>query len=70
MPDENAANNEQRKRRREFYLRNGFKETGHGLKYFGVDYEIMSTGKFDLQTFQKMLIRNKPGNMEPVYFTI
>jgi len=53
-----------------FYLRNGFKETGQYLRYFGVDYEIMSTGKFDLQTFQEMLMRNKPGNMEPVYFTL
>jgi len=68
--DENAPNNEQRKRRKEFYLRNGFKETGHGLSYFGVDYEIMSTGKFELQTFRDMLMERRPGRKGPEFFTI
>jgi len=70
MLDENAPNNEQRKRRKDFYLRNGFKETGRGLRYFGVDYEIMSTGKFKLQTFRDMLMEHRPGRQGPEYFTI
>ena len=40
MPDEAAANNAQRKRRRRFYLQNGHRPTGHFLSYLGVDYEI------------------------------
>ncbi len=38
--DEKADNYEQRKKRRNFYLRNGYKETGLFLSYLGVDYEV------------------------------
>lgn len=38
--DEKAENNEQRIRCRSFYLKNGFLETGWGLAYLVVEYEI------------------------------
>ena len=41
--DCNADNYEERKRRKDFYLRNGFQESGYGY-YFYVDYEVMIYG--------------------------
>ena len=41
--DQNADNYHERKRRKDFYLRNGFKESGYGY-YFYVDYEVMIYG--------------------------
>ncbi|MCD7949514.1 MAG: GNAT family N-acetyltransferase [Erysipelotrichaceae bacterium] len=43
--DANAPNYNQRLRRKEFYLRNGFKETGLGYSFFKVDYEILACGE-------------------------
>lgn len=43
MPDGKAPNNAQRLRRRAFYLRNGFLETGLFYSWAGVDFEIVST---------------------------
>lgn len=39
--DEASANNPQRIRRKAFYLRNGYRETGLFLSYLGVDYEVL-----------------------------
>ena len=41
--DKTADNYNERKRRKDFYLRNGFKESGFGY-YFFVDYEVMIYG--------------------------
>lgn len=41
--DKNADNYDERKRRKDFYMRNGFKESGYGY-YFYVDYEVMIYG--------------------------
>ncbi len=43
--DEKAKNNKQRKRRRNFYIRNNFKATGLGYHFFHVDYEILVCGQ-------------------------
>jgi len=40
--DESAQNNDQRKRRKEFYLRNGYSSTGLIFVMRGVDFEILS----------------------------
>lgn len=40
LVNEAAENNIQRIRRRKFYLNCGFSETGWGLEYLGVRYEI------------------------------
>ena len=45
MLDSEAPNNEQRIKRRQFYLRNGYKETGLFLSYLGVDYEVFAWGR-------------------------
>lgn len=70
MIEEQAPNAEQRIRRKDFYLRNGFRETGHFLAYFGVSYEVLCKNKdFDFQTFKKMLFHIPIDGFNPVFFT-
>lgn len=53
---EECENIEQRKRRREFYMRNGFFETGWFITVKGVNFEIVGSKKdFDLESYQKIL---------------
>lgn len=40
--DENALNNKQRMARKDFYLRNGYKETKYLLEYFEMTFEVLS----------------------------
>lgn len=40
--DKNAENYEERKRRKDFYLHNGFVSTGAGYYFYHVDYELLS----------------------------
>lgn len=40
-PDESAPNNEQRLRRRAFYLRNGYHATGYYIFYMNTEFEIV-----------------------------
>lgn len=69
MLDENADNAEQRKKRRNFYLRNGYKPTGHFLSYFGVDYEIFCMDEnFDFEMFQQMMTHLGVEGFNPKYF--
>lgn len=42
MQDENAANAQDRKRRKSFYLRNGLKETGLFANVYHTDFEILT----------------------------
>lgn len=70
MVDPHAANAAQRERRRAFYLRNGYRETGLFLRYLGVDYEVFCMG----ETFDEMLFRDMMDSMkqsidgfDPVY---
>lgn len=44
MPEDDARNEEQRIKRKGFYLRNGYKETPVTYNWAGVDYEILSFG--------------------------
>lgn len=70
MVDENAKNNNQRVKRRSFYLRNGYLPTGYFLSYLGVDYEILCMDKyFDFDTFKKMMSMLKIEGFIPRYFT-
>lgn len=46
--DENAENYEQRIRRKHFYEKNGFHSTGYMYKESDVEYEVLSTGAFDM----------------------
>ena len=44
-PEQVCENSEQRKRRLAFYLRNGFRDTGVGKSFKGIDYTIMMIGE-------------------------
>ena len=70
MPDSAAPNNEQRMRRRQFYLRNGYRETGLFLSYLGVDYEVFCMGgEFEPQAFKDMMKEIRVESFAPEYFT-
>ena len=70
MLDSKAPNNEQRIKRRQFYLRNGYKETGLFLSYLGVDYEVFCMGDdFEPQEFKDMMREIRVDGFEPEYFT-
>lgn len=56
MIEENAPNPAQRKSRRNFYLRNGFKAAGVFLNYLGENYEVLSMeNDFDKNEFKEMM---------------
>ena len=49
---DNAANLEQRLKRKDFYIRNGYRETGYSMKLAGQEQEILiSKGLFDKRKF-------------------
>ena len=56
-PDQVCENSEQRKRRCAFYLRNGFRKTGVGKSFEGIDYTILINGEgtFTLQDYEEVL---------------
>lgn len=66
--DKNSLNFEQRKRRKAFYCRNGFKETNQFIRYNNEDYEVLSlSDKFDLNLFKKMLFAINVNNFHPEF---
>lgn len=70
MLDDTAPNKEQREKRRSFYLRNGYRETGLFLSYLGVDYEVFCMGSaFDIDTFKAMMKTIQVEGFDPRYFT-
>ena len=69
MQDEAASNNEQRIKRRKFYLKNGYKETGLFLSYLGVDYEVFCMDSdFEQQEFKDMMKEIRVEGFEPEFF--
>ena len=69
MQDKAASNNEQRMKRRQFYLKNGYKETGLFLAYRGVDYEVFCMDNdFEPQEFKDMMKEIHVDDFEPKYF--
>lgn len=70
MVDATAKNNDQRIKRRSFYLRNGYQPTGHFLSYLGVDYEILCMEEhFDFYAFREMMSMLQIEGFVPRYFT-
>lgn len=70
MVDEDAPNYVQRHRRKEFYLKNGFKETGLYLTYFGVSYEVLCRdSNFNIQIFKNLLFSIPIDGFNPIFFT-
>lgn len=54
--DDSADNAAQRKKRRQFYLKNGYCETGLFVTYYGVTYEVFCTDEqFDVATFKALM---------------
>ena len=54
--DEHADNSQQRKKRKEFYLRNGFHETGYYLMFHQILMEIVcNKDELDVSGFQELL---------------
>jgi len=71
LVDEKAKNNEQRIRRRNFYLKNGFSKTGWGLAYLGVEYEIFCMNQpFSIDSFKAMLNKLPIKGFNPHYFRL
>jgi len=69
MIDKNASNYNQRVKRKEFYMKNGYKETGYFLSYLGVNYEIMSMDdNFDIDIFKELISTIKIKGFEPKYY--
>lgn len=67
--DESSPNLSQRKRRKEFYLRNGFCETGYCLQYNGMLFELLVLGEtFDKEKFIRLLEVKKPKNVPAKLF--
>ena len=56
-PEQVCENFEQRQRRHAFYLRNGFRDTGIGKSFDGVDMTILinGTGTFTMQDYDDVL---------------
>ncbi len=54
---QDCDNLEQRRRRYAFYLRNGFRDTGVGRSFGGIDYTIMMMGDgiFTMQDYDKII---------------
>lgn len=70
MLDDAAPNREQREKRRCFYLRNGYEETGLFLSYLGVNYEVFAMGDFfDADLFKAMMKTIPVEGFHPRYFT-
>lgn len=69
MLDDTAINCKQREKRREFYLRNGYKETGFFLTYLGVDYEVFCMDEdFEPEEFKRMMKTIQVKGFNPKYF--
>lgn len=71
LVDKTAENYAQRVRRRKFYLRNGFAETGWGTAYLGMQLEVFCmNGSFSIDRFREILERLPIENLAPQYFRV
>lgn len=71
MQAPSAENHAQRARRKQFYLRGGYKETGLFLSYLGVDYEVLCEEEhFDTEAFKKLLETLRIEGFCPRYFRL
>ena len=69
--DDSVPDIELRKRRKEFYKRNGYNETGYMIKLSGVIQEIIITnGKFDKKEFLLFFILYSNGTVWPKIWPI
>lgn len=68
--DSTAENFAQRKRRESFYLAAGFRHTNRYIRYGGVTYEVMFTGRpeFDKSGFDRIMDSRRSKEFTPVLF--
>ena len=70
MPEDTAPNVEQRISRKNFYLRNGYKETGQYLTYRGTSFEVLCLeDHFNIELFKKPMSILPVKNFNPRFFT-
>ena len=70
MLDASADNRLQREKRRVFYLRNGYRETGFFLSYLGVNYEVFCMDEeFEPDVFKAMMGTIQVEGFQPRYFS-
>jgi len=66
-----APNAGQRRIRRRFYLRNGYRPTGHFLSYLDEEFEILSLEEgFDIASFKALLGRLSIDGFQPRYYSL
>ncbi len=57
--DPDASNYEERRKRRDFYLRNGFVRTGCGYYFYNVNYELLSAhGIVQAEEFRELILQH------------
>lgn len=67
-PDDSADNAAQREKRRRFYLKNGYCETGLFVTYYGVTYEVFCTDEqFDADMFKALMKTVPVDGFAPIY---
>ncbi len=67
--DDTALNKEERQKRKAFYLKNGYQETGLYLNYLNVDYEVLSNDDhFDVVTFQELMSHIVLKDLNPKFY--
>ena len=66
-PEQVCDNQDVRRRRHAFYLRNGFRDTGVGRSFSGIDYTIIKVGDrpFTMQDYDQIIaeLRSHWNNM-------
>ena len=66
-PEQECENQAVRRRRHAFYLRNGFRDTGVGRSFAGIDYTIIiiGDGNFTMQDYDQIIaeLRSHLDNM-------
>ena len=62
-----APNAQERRHRRAFYLRSGFRERGVFVKYLGMDLEILARGDVSLDGIRQSLLASAIPNLDPVF---
>ncbi len=66
--DSFAPNNNQRTKRKAFYMRNGYRETNKFISYRGVDYEIVcKCTDFNFEVFKRMMNTFQIEGFDPQY---
>lgn len=66
--DKLTNNYDQREKRKLFYIKNGYQETGLFISYLGVTYEVLSMDKtLDIDDFKKMLADINIKGFNPIY---